>query len=315
MKKILLISVIILSMALTLVSQSLTKGKGKMSGTVTAEETREPIAGVTVKLFSVKGNGYFKPSPKTGKDGKWSVYYVREGDWRIDFVKEGYETKKISFYVDTNPGTKIPRIEITLKKLEGPAVSGEIVKQIEKGKILISEKKYDQALKLLQGVLEKHKDSSGIDIVNLYIGNIFSIRGEYEKAIEYYKKSVETFPGNKELILSIGNAYNNLKNHEKAMVWFGRLSIDDIGNIDTLYNIGVIAYNKGDFETAAKYFKKATEVDPKFADAFFQLGMAYIGLDKQNETVEALNKFMEMAPDSPNFETAKAIVDAYKEAK
>jgi superkiller protein 3 len=77
----------------------------------------------------------------------------------------------------------------------------------------------------------------------------------------------------------------------------------------------VIAYNKGDFETAAKYFKKATEIDPKFGDAFFQLGMAYTGLNKQNEAVEVLKKFMEIAPDSPNFETAKAIVEAFKEAK
>ena len=116
MKQFTVITVILLSMAVALVSQGLTKGKGKMSGTVADKETGEPIKGVTVKLFSIRGNGYYNPSPKTGKDGKWSVFFVREGEWKIDFVKEGYETKKISFYVDSTPGSKNPRIEITLKK-------------------------------------------------------------------------------------------------------------------------------------------------------------------------------------------------------
>jgi TolA-binding protein len=294
---------------------SQTTGRGKMFGTVTDEETGEPIEGVTVKLFYPTTNTFHKPFPTTDKEGKWIIKFVRSGRWDLDFLKQGYEMKKISFHVDTTPGIKKSAIDIKLKKLEGPVAGSEVIKGIEKAQVLIAEKNYDKALNVLTDLLEKHREDSGVDILNLYIGNCYAMKGDFNKAIEFYRKSLEKFPNNKELIISIGNAYNNLNDHENAMKWFNKLAIDDIGNVDTLYNIGVIAYNQGDFERAATFFQKSTEIDATFADGFYQLGMTFTALNKQKEAVVALKKFMEMAPDSPNFETAKAIVDAFKDTK
>jgi tetratricopeptide (TPR) repeat protein len=298
--------------SISVFSAGLTSGKGKMSGTVTDVETGEPIPGVTVKLYFPGVKAFHKPFPKTDNEGKWKVHYVRKGRWDLDFSKSGYEVKQISFFVDPTPGTKNPPITIQLKKSEGPTVAQEVVTEIEKAKGLMVDGKYDKAVTAMLEILEKNKGESGIDIVYLYIGNCYALKGDYNKGIEYYKKSLEKFPKNKELIVSIGNAYNNINDHENAMKWFSKLKIDDIGNVDTLYNIGVISYNKGDFEGAAKCFKKTTEIDGNFADGYYQLGMTLTALNKQKEAVTALKKFMELAPDSPNFETAKAIVDAFK---
>jgi tetratricopeptide (TPR) repeat protein len=314
MKKIVLTAMITISMVLALYP-SLTTGKGKMSGSVTEKETGAPLEGVTINLLCIRANEFYKPSPKTDKEGKWSVFFVRGGSWSLDFEKNGYETKKISFYVDTTPGTKNPRIEVALAKIEGPSVGEEVLKQIDSAKNFMAENDYDKALNILIEVKEKYKDESGIQIVDLYIGNCYSKKKDYNKSVEYYEKALEKFPKNKELIVSIGNAYNNLQNQEKAMEWFGKLSIEDIGNADTLYNIGVMAYNNGDFTNAETYFKKAAEVDPEFAEAFYQLGMTYTALDRQSEAVEILKKFVEMAPGSPNIETAKAIIEAFNESK
>jgi tetratricopeptide (TPR) repeat protein len=60
-----------------------------------------------------------------------------------------------------------------------------------------------------------------------------------------------------------------------------------------------------------KYFNKAIEINPEFAPAYYQLGMTYTALSKTTEAVEALKKFMELDPESPDFQTAKAIVDAF----
>lgn len=294
---------------------SQTTGRGKMFGTVTDAVSGEPIEGVTVKLFYPTTNTFHKPFPKTDKEGKWIIKFIRSGRWDLDFVKQGYEMKKISFNVDTRPGIKKAAIDIKLKKLEGPVAGSEVIKGIEKAQALIAEKNYDKALNVLTDLLEKYREESGVDIANLYIGNCYAMKGDFNKAIEFYRKSLEKFPNNKELIISIGNAYNNINDNENAMKWFNKLAIDDIGNVDTLYNIGVIAYNQGDFERAATFFQKSTEIDATFADGFYQLGMTYTALNKQKEAVEVLKKFMEMAPDSPNFETAKAIVDAFKDTK
>lgn len=291
----------------------LTSGRGKLNGIITEEGTGTPLEGVTVKLFYPKANAFHTPDLKTDAEGKFRVTYIRGGLWNLDFIKDGYETKQISYNVDTRAGVAKKSIEVQLRKLEGPAAAQSILDEINAAVPLIAEKKYDQALTQLQAIKEKYQGQPGIEIVNLHMGNCYSHKGEYQKAIEFYLKTMEKFPNNKELILSIGNAYGNLNNFEKAMEWFGKLQIDDIGNTDTLYNIGVIAYNNGNFERALTFFKKATEIDPEFAEGLYQLGMTYTGLDKQKEAVEVLKKFMEMDPKSPNYETAKAVVEAFEQ--
>jgi Flp pilus assembly protein TadD len=312
MKTFALIATMIFCVAGTLFAGGLTSGKGKLSGVVTDKETGQPLEGVVVKLFMPEVNQWHKPFPKTNKDGKWRIHYIRKGTWNIDFEKSGFETVKLSAFVDPTPGTKNPPVEVSLKKLEGPVVTETVLNEINTAKNLMAEKKFGDALKMLLKIQSENKDDPGIDIVYLYIGNCYGAQGDYNKAISFYEKSLEKFPKNKNLLVSIGNAYNNLKNFDKAMEWFLKLNIDEIGNKDTLYNIGVIAYNKGDFAGSAKYFEKATTVAPDFADAFYQLGMTLTALNKPKEAVTALKKFMEMAPDSPNFETAKAVVDAFK---
>ena len=297
----------------TLLYPQLTKGRGKMSGFVTEEGTGKPLEGVTVKLFYPKSNAYHTPSPKSDAEGKWRANYVRGGLWNLDFIKAGYETKKISYFVDVRAGIAKKSIDLQMRKLEGPAAAQSVLDEINKAVALIAEKKIDQALRELQAILEKFQGEPGVEIVYLHMGNCYSNKGDYQKAIEFYLKTLDKFPNNKELILSIGNAYGNLNDFEKAMEWFNKLKIDDIGNTDTLYNIGVIAYNNGNFDRALTFFKKTTEIDHEFADGFYQLGMTYTALDKPKEAVEILKKFMEMDPKSPNYETAKAVVEAFEQ--
>lgn len=305
--------VMIVYMMSGLVFAGLTTGKGKMSGVVLDKETGQPIEGVTIKLFHIEVKQFHKPFPKTNKDGKWRIHYVRKGNWNLDFEKKGYEIKKITFFVDPTPGSKNPPIEISLGKVEGPVVSDTVMKEVNAAKTLLAENKIDDALKGFLKILKENPDDPGIDIVYLYVGNCFAAKNDYNKAIDYYQQSLQKFPKNKNLLVSIGNAYNNIKDYDKAMQWFSKLSIDDIGNKDTLYNIGAIAYNKGDFDAAVKYFKKATDISPDFAEAFYQLGMTYTGLNKQAEAIAALKKVIELAPDSQNAATAKSIIDAFNQ--
>lgn len=290
-----------------------TSGRGKMTGTVVDAETGKPIEGVTIKLYCLRAKSFHRISPKTDKSGFWKAMYLRGGLWNVDFQKGGYETKKISFIVETTPGLKKPSIDISLRKIEGPALEDVILKEIDAANKLLSERKFSKAREKFTDLLDKNKDREGIAIVNLYIGNSFAMEENYLKAIEFYTVAVEKFPKNKELLISIGNAYNNLHRFDEAMIWFKKISFEDIDNIDTLYNIGVILYNKAHYDQAIKYFQKSTQVFNEFGDGFYQLGMTYTALNKIPEALAALKRFMELDPDSPNYQTAKAIVDAFSQ--
>ncbi|MCK4835901.1 MAG: tetratricopeptide repeat protein [Candidatus Aminicenantes bacterium] len=310
MKKIVFIGLMVVFLFISLLPQA-TSGKGKMSGAVTDAETGEPIEGVTIKLFCLRAKAFHRISSKTDKDGYWRAMYLRGGLWHLDFEKAGYETKKLSFKVETIPGAKKPRIDIKLRKIEGPSLAETTLKDIDAANRLVAERQYDEALKKFKEILAKNKELEGIAIVNLYMGNCYAMKEDYLKAIEYYEHAVEKYPKNKELLISIGNAYNNLNKFDDAMSWFQKVSSEDIHNVDTLYNIGVIYYNKAKYDDAIKYFEKSTEVFNEFADGFYQLGMTYTALNKIPEALVALKKFMELDPESPNYQTAKAIVDAF----
>ena len=312
MKKVVIITALIILVAVSLSAQSGVHGKGRIKGKVLDDKTSQPLEGVTVKLFSAKAQSSFLPSPKTDSEGAWKALYLRGGSWNIDFEKAGYETKKISYRVDETPGAKQPDIEVRLAKIEGIALTTDLVGELDKGNQLFAGKNYAEALKAYEEILTKNPD---VFIIYKNIGNCYFAMENYDKAVEYYQKLFDKQPKSAEVMTLIGNSYVNAKNMEKAMEWYGKIPFEEIKDVDTLFNIGANLTNNNKNDLALKYFKRAVEVDPDFADGFYQLGMTYTALNQIPEALAALKKFMELAPESPNFGTAKAIVDAFSKVK
>jgi tetratricopeptide (TPR) repeat protein len=313
MKKVLVIVALAIFMAVSLFAQSGSGviGKGKLKGTV-YDDSGKPLAGVTVKLFSVRAQSFFLPDPQTDNEGRWKAVFLRTGSWNINFEKAGYETKKITYQVNDAPGAKQPEIEIKLIKIEGISLTDNLVAELEKGNLLFSEKKYQEALLAYEDILKKNPD---VFIIYKNIGNCYFALEKYDQAVEVYQKLFEKQPNSAEIMTLIGNSYVNAKNMEKAMAWFGRIPFEEIKDVDTLYNIGANLTNNNKNDLALKYFKRAVEVDADFSEGYYQLGMTHTALNQIPEALEALKRFMELAPESANFATAKAIVDAFSKVK
>ncbi len=318
MKKVLIILIALLISATMIFSQA-TSGKVQMRGEVTDFQTGKPIEGVKVKLYCVRAKSFHSVSPKTDTEGKWRSLFMRGGRWFIDLEKVGYGPRKIAAsynfvngkYFCFYKGEKLDILKIKMQKIQGPALEDSIIKEIEEGNALLADKKTKKALSKFMEIIEKYKGREGIAIVNLYVGNCYSLLEKYEKAIEYFQVAVKKYPKHKGLILSIGNSYSNLKQADKAMEWFHKLSYEDLTNTDTLYNIGINYYNNMKYNDAVKYFGRAIEFKEDFADAYYQLGMTYVALNKIPEALKTLKKFIELDPESPNFTTANEIIKAF----
>jgi tetratricopeptide (TPR) repeat protein len=311
MKKAMMITALTIFLAVSLFPQSVT-GNGKIKGIVLDEKTGQPLPGVTVKLFSVKAQNYFRPFPVTDGEGKWKALYLRGGSWNIDFEKAGYETKKISFPVNELPGSKQTDVEIKMRKIEGIVLTEDIISELEKGNKLFGEKKYADALAVYEAIYGKNPDAF---IILKNIGNCYFAMEKYDQAAASYLKLYEKQPNSAEVMTLIGNSYSNARNMEKAMEWYQKIPFEEIADTDTLFNIGANLINNNKNDEALKYFSRSVEVDPEFAPGYYQLGMSYTALNRIPEALAALKKFMELAPDSPDFGTAKAIVDAFSKVK
>jgi tetratricopeptide (TPR) repeat protein len=306
MKKITVFIIIIGFLSIVLFSAAYT-GKGKLKGVV-KDENGNPVEGVTVKLFSLKAASGF--NVRTDKNGKWKAMWIRAGIWHIDFEKPGYESKKISVNVATYKTN--PLVEIVLKKMEGVEISKDFIEKINKGNKLFEEKKYDEAIKLFEELI---KEKPELKMINQNIGNCYFAMEKYEKAVEYYKKALKDKGDNTDMFIAIGNSYINMKNNEKALEWYKKADTSKIKDFNVLYNIGVIFYNNFNYKKALEFFKMAVDHNGDFADGWYQLGMTLVAVNKQKEAIDALNTFLKLAPDSPNAQTAKAIIDAFKKSK
>jgi tetratricopeptide (TPR) repeat protein len=84
------------------------------------------------------------------------------------------------------------------------------------------------------------------------------------------------------------------------------------------YNMGAVLVNTGQLDPAGDAFKKAIELDPNYADAYYQYGITLMGKATTGSdgkmipvpgTAEAFNKYLQLAPNGRDAETAKAMLD------
>jgi tetratricopeptide (TPR) repeat protein len=80
------------------------------------------------------------------------------------------------------------------------------------------------------------------------------------------------------------------------------------------YNLGAVYVNTGNGDGAATAFKKAIELDPNYADAYYQYGLSLMGkatTDPSGKiaapagTTEAFQKYLELKPDGPFAQPSK----------
>jgi tetratricopeptide (TPR) repeat protein len=83
------------------------------------------------------------------------------------------------------------------------------------------------------------------------------------------------------------------------------------------YNLGALLVNAGQAEPAGEAFKKAIELDPKHADSYYQWGIYLLGkatFDASGKptpvpgTVEAFQKYLELAPTGQFADSAKGML-------
>jgi tetratricopeptide (TPR) repeat protein len=303
MKKIALVCMVIIVLALTLPAQDY-KGKGRLGGIVT-DESGNPIEGVTVKLFSPRANGGL--TVKTGKDGKWLAAWIRSGGWDLDFEKIGFSPKKLS--VEVSESKKNPDVEISMKKVEGLVLTDDVRDLIGKGNELFDKGDFAGALAAYEAILAQSPDAYP---VYMNIGNCHFAQENYDLAEASYLKVLEKDPKRAEAIIAVGNCYANRGQSDKAMEWYGKVEFEKIDDPVVLYNLGTNYYNNSKFEDALKFYQRAVEKQKDSPDALYQLGLTYLNLQKNAEAVAAFESYLKIDGDSPRAAQVRGFLDYLK---
>jgi tetratricopeptide (TPR) repeat protein len=303
MKKILLLTLILLLGASLVFSQSY-RGQGRLKGKVTDADGK-PLAGVKVKLYSVRGQSGFEVT--TNAEGEWTANYIRGGGYNLDFLKPGYEPKSISTSI--TEATNNPPIEVKLTKAAGLMITEELRSALEAGNKLFEEKKYEEACQVYEDLIAKNPD---VYVLYKNVGNCRFELQQYDLAEAAYQKVLEKEPGNPDILLLIGNCYANRDEPDKAMEWYNKIDFEKITDPIVLYNIGTSFTKQSKFEDALKYYKRSVEVQKDYLDGLYQLGLTYLSLGRNPEAIGPFEDYLKNDPDSPRAGQVRGFLEFLK---
>lgn len=268
--------------------------------------------------------------------------------WDIDITKGGSGrqaggagggTPGQAAAADTNKGQ--PRIsQEEIEKIKASNTKAEGINAlINQYNAAVTAKDWKAAITPLQGMVAA--DPTRWDYFQA-LGNMQSNAGEYEDSVQSYEKGIQIAEGyvsgatpkdpknlNTEpakakagigqMLASEGNDYLKLHKNDQAIAAYTKAAEMDPNPAVAYFNICATQYNVGNMSGAAAACDKAIAADPNKADAYFIKGSALYGdgkLDANNKyvvpsgTAEALNKYLQLAPDGAHAADVKAMLDA-----
>ncbi len=262
------------------------KGQGRAAGVVT-DAQKKPLPGVTVKLFSLKGQSGFETVTDAG--GEWRAAYIRGGGWNLDFEKEGYIPKKI--VVELKDYARNPRIEVSLERIEGFVVLEALKEGVDSGNKLFDEGKFEEAAKLFEGLVAEDPNAY---ILYKNIGNCYFQLQRYDLAEESYLKVLAKEADNAEVMMLIGNTYSNRQDPAKALEWYGKIDIAKIIDPTVLFNISTAFFSQSNFAEALKYSQRAVEINPGSTDALYLTGLISLNLGNREQAIGAFERYLKL---------------------
>jgi tetratricopeptide (TPR) repeat protein len=308
---------------------------GFISGEV-VDEDGAPVDGATVRIEAMSGSRKYKVT--TNSVGKYVHAGVSlQGTYRIVIEKEGFEGDYIEgvkpgYTRDEERGVR----NFTLKRGKARQMAFEMTDEdIEKLKAQQEEQKkraealeavretfnqgvtfynageYEEAVKAFEVVLEADDEQPA---VWANVGACYLRMQQYDKSLKAYEEAIALESDNSSHFQNLGSVYAAMGDSEKAREYYERAASmsTELSPTDAAvnyYNMGVTYINGGQTQEAAEALKKAIELDPNHGEAHYQLGITLLGLNEMDGALEELKTYLVVAPDGPNVDVAKALIE------
>ncbi len=134
---------------------------------------------------------------------------------------------------------------------------------------------------------------------------------EYQKVLDAIESEKGTLAGDAlaaGILADMGGIFISQEDFEKASEYFQR-SIDVNPQDERLaFNVAEIYFNQGQREKAIEAYNLAIEINPAWPRPYRQLGYAYLNKGDYKAALDSFNKFLELAPDDPQAPTIRNLI-------
>jgi tetratricopeptide (TPR) repeat protein len=315
------------------------QGNTQVTGKV-LDQNGKSLAGVQVVYTSLTNARSYKY--RTDRNGEFSGVGLLDDNYQVEiFSADGQSLHKVKTSVTANPASRSLLVDLSKESPSRPRLSQDqieaIKKQTEKAKnmnVLIQQandavnaRNWQQAIPPLQQLVAA--DPTRWEFYSA-LGDAQLNTGQYDRAVENYQKGIQAAASNTavdpqkkagiaKMLTNEGNAYLKLHRNSEAVAAYTKAAAMDPNPGTAYFNLCATQYNAGNMDGAVTACDKAIAADPTKADAYFIKGSAMYGngkLDAANKyvvppgTIEALNKYLELAPDGSHAADVIAMLEA-----
>ena len=295
---------------------------GSLQGRV-VDETGKPVPDAEV-VFEFQGGIPVKFTGKTDENGEWVRAGLNAiGRWNISASKDGATGFVNNVEVSLGSASKVPDIVIRKGGAGSAAEEEARAKEMAAAKTLLDEvnaaltaNDFDTAVTKLNEAVTKLPTCAQCYV---QLGDLHSRRKEYPQAEAAFKKAIEIDAKSADAarawdgLAAMYNSTNRLSEAADAAAKAMELnSASGGGDATSAYNAGAIMMNSGKVAEAKAQFQRAIQLDPKMAEAHFQLGMTFINEGNVGEAIKSLEQYLSLAPNGPNAQMAKDMLPELK---
>lgn len=129
-------------------------------------------------------------------------------------------------------------------------------------------------------------------------GFSFSINGEDQKALEYFKKATESDPSDSAAWSGLGSCYAGLNNPEDAITAYKQAIEASPRDEASHFHLGNYYGKLGRFEDAIGAYREAIVINSQFEAAYFNMGLALSRMGRFNEGLNAFEAVTRINPEA-----------------
>lgn len=314
---------VLITLLLTVVcaTSSFSQSTGILRGQVTGPD------GVGVPGVKIVITGQERPirtfETETNEEGRYRMMGLRDSPYEVTATTETATAMAVftirggqNLTVDLDLGASAAAATAALSEedLANEARREELSASFEQGVAASAAGDYVEAIAQFEIAISIvdtcYSCYHNIGLANLELGQIDEAEVAFKQALELRADNAASYTG----LAGIYNAQRRFDEAAEMSAEAARLSGGGAGATDpvAVYNQGVIYWNAGNFPMAKEQFEQAVALDPNNADAHYQLAMASLNLGDMTSAVEALEKYIEIAPDGQNADQARGMIQQLK---
>jgi tetratricopeptide (TPR) repeat protein len=280
----------------------------------------QPVEGAIVRM-EAKGSTR-KLEVKTNKKGEYVQIGLYPGEYKITVTKDNLSTE-----MDTRVGLGDATVaDLQLKPAGAAPQTKEQLERNAKVKAVFEEGVAATQTSNWDVAIAKFTEANTLlpncHVCYYNLGAAYSRKEDWVKAEESYKKAVEIKPDYAEGWNALGSVYSQQKKEDLAQAAYAKAeaaagtgagaAAGGGASASFLYNQGVRLWNENKYPEARDKFEAATKADPKYGEAFYRLGMAYMNLGDMAKAVTAFEGYLQAEPNGSHAAEVKQAIEALK---